>query len=257
MNNENIEIMNDILKKKSNKGKNIIIILLILIILGLTGYILYDKGIIFSNNNQEADCTKCNVSDNKDENKTKDDNNNNNNEFSKKSDVPIEDTYALSVNSSQSGYIDFYLLNNGVLYYKTVKEEEACKKENGFEDCWYQTSILNPEYENADRKLTKFNGITNIRRIKGTNTVSTGQDFNVLLITEDGKVYEYFVGSSEARLENMVKDYDVDDIIEYVRLPGCLMAPEETSCGGSFKIITKDGRTVTGEMDHQGKIIEK
>lgn len=61
---------NDSIVKTEKKGKNtIIIVLLGLIILGLVGYICYDKGIIFSSNDKSND-TQASKSETKDNNKT-------------------------------------------------------------------------------------------------------------------------------------------------------------------------------------------
>ncbi len=49
--NENIKIMENNNSPKKNKGLIVIIILLIIALLGTIGYILYDKGVIFSNKN--------------------------------------------------------------------------------------------------------------------------------------------------------------------------------------------------------------
>ncbi len=49
--NENIEIMENNNSPKKNKGLIVIIVMLIIALLGTIGYILYDKGIIFSNKN--------------------------------------------------------------------------------------------------------------------------------------------------------------------------------------------------------------
>ena len=210
--------------------KNIVITILVVLVLGLGCFIIYDKVIDKKDKNENLVEEKI---ENKDEEK---------NDKITEFDVPITDTYAFGVNNYSSGStIEFYILNNGKLYYKIVKDWITDQS----------SDVYTYDYNSASYKtkeLTEYTKLTNIKRIKGVNSFSTGVAFNLLLITEDGKVYtldldnNYDLVLAEA---TEFSDYEVADVLEYNKAVGC----GSPSCYSNHKILLKDGSIVTTGKD--------
>lgn len=130
--------------------------------------------------------------------------------------------------------INLYLLNNGSLYYKNVESSYIMT----FDDI-DDTYSHSEDFNNKD--LTKFAGLNDIVRIKGANTISTGEAFNVLLIIKDGSVYSYVAGNDSTFKEELFEKYKVDDIIKYSPVNGCVndgTDPNFKTCGATFEILT-------------------
>lgn len=193
-----------------------VIICLTLIVIGLTVYIFYSKSNV-------TKCPETNEISENDNIKSKEE----------KSDVPTSDKYAtfLNIESNVLNYQNF-ILDNGKLYYKIA---DAAYNENYI----YYTEHL--EKNNIDQ-LTEYKDLKNIKRIKSGNTISTGVDFNILAITEEGKVYNIYYDFNEKKFsqyeETIFNDYKVDDIIYYNAQVGCV---DGMDCSSSFKIKTTDG----------------
>ena len=193
----------------------IVISVLLIIILFLGGFIIYDKFI------------------------TKDLDNKNSEKIDEE--VTINDKFALSIETlyeedtlKGTRTMQVYFLDNGNLYYKIINEEQLNSE-------MYYTYDF---YGNNTNKLNKFTKLTNIKRIKGANTISSGVAFNLLLITEEGKVYELIYDLKGFILNEArdFKDYKIDDILEYEPVNSCL---ENEECKPSYKIQLLDGKIIT------------
>ena len=90
--------------KKSKLALGILIGVLIGLVLGLGSFIIYDKVINKDKNNNIVEDNKNDAEDKKESNNQKE--------------VKLEDKYDLEVFGNN---INLYLLNNGSLYYKSVK----------------------------------------------------------------------------------------------------------------------------------------
>ncbi len=204
-----------------------VIILLTLVILGLTGYIVYDKCFKNEENTSKyetCDDVKCPSCD----------------DTCQKEIIPINDKYQLAIESkNQDDYSlkVFVLDDSGDLYYKIF---DSIKQTLEGTDYYYTYDL-----ETVKDKLTKYENISNIKRIKSTNTISTGVDFNLLLITNDGIVYDLVYDSQTQKLNSYVnkdfKNYKIDDIITYEPASGCI---GDEPCLASFKIKLQDGSVV-------------
>lgn len=165
------------------------------------------------------------------------------------SDVSVEDTYALGVSENYDGSleINYFLLNNGKLYYKSL---------SNINNDYYYTYDFDSSMNN--KELIEFTKLTNIKRIKGANTISTGVDFNLILITNDGKVYTYIPSSGMLTLNSFLKDYIIDDISEYNTINGCINDGTENfvTCGGTYKFTTDDGKIHDVKLNTNGTITE-
>ena len=257
-------------KKKGNIAV-IILIIVVLVLIGLLSYkmFIYDK----KDNNQNKD----NDIVNKDDNKNNEDNNTNGNDtkteckknnyyvgsaatdedkkkaskeierkiFSRKNlgDVPIEDTFAIIV---EGGDIYYYTLDNGHLY---EFHKAARLDENGTP--YDEPEIYTALYDNnnvevlKEFKKTEIKGLEDIKRIKGA--FYTGSDISkgLFLITDSGETYIYGVtgGSSGKFIKaTFLENYKVEDVISYHRVAACIGGENIKTCGGSYNIITKDGK---------------
>jgi len=171
--------------------------------------------------------------DNNISNSNKEPNDNN----SKDNEIPITDRYAVVVDNfltnTDKQYIRLYYLENGVLYYLV----EEMNSDN--------TYYMNSFSEIDKSKMQEYKEIKNIKRIKSTNTISSGAAFNLLLITDEGVVYELIQNDISAFKLNVSKDfssYQVEDIINYEPVNGCV---DGMICEPSYELILKDGKTVT------------
>lgn len=222
--------------KKSKLGLGILIGVLIGLVLGLGSFIIYDKVINKDKNNNIVEDNKNDAEDKKESNNQKK--------------VKLEDKYALEVFGNN---INLYLLNNGSLYYKSVESSYIMTFDDIDDTCSHSE-----DFNNKD--LTKFAGLNDIVRIKGANTISTGEAFNVLLITKDGSVYSYVAGNDSAFKVELFEKYKVDDIIKYSPVNGCVndgTDPNFKTCGATFEILTQEGKTVSGILNTDGTITEK
>lgn len=170
--------------------------------------------------------------DNNISNSNKEPNDNN----SKDNEIPITDRYAVVVDNfltnTDKQYIRLYYLENGVLYYLV----EEMNSDN--------TYYMNSFSEIDKSKMQEYKEIKNIKRIKSTNTISSGAAFNLLLITDEGVVYELIQNDISAFKLNVSKDfssYQVEDIINYEPVNGCV---DGMICETSYELILKDGKTV-------------
>ena len=226
--------------KEKKKSNSVLVWILVIIVIGLVGYIVYTDFVRPSllKDNEVGEKEESNEGENQ-ENIVGND---------VRSSVPVEDTYAFHVHTMWNNKleIDYYLLNDGKLYYKTLSDV----------DQYYGTYDFYGDEMNKD--LVEFEGLTNIKRIKGVNTLSTGMAFNVLLITEDGKVYEYMPNTKKVVVNEYLKEYKIDDMIHYGKVNGC--AGDGTTpivtCGGSYKFTTLDGKTYDVTLNMDGTITE-
>lgn len=171
--------------------------------------------------------------DNNISNSNKEPNDNN----SKDNEIPITDRYAAVVDNfltnTDKQYIRLYYLENGVLYYLV----EEMNSDN--------TYYMNSFSEIDKSKMQEYKEIKNIKRIKSTNTISSGAAFNLLLITDEGVVYELIQNDISAFKLNVSKDfssYQVEDIINYEPVNGCV---DGMICEPIYELILKNGKTVT------------
>ena len=225
--------------------KNVVITILAILVVALGGYVVYDKVV-----DKKDSKLKCDTEEKKEvkevENKDTD---------ISKSDVPATDMYALAVFDSAASLdynIEFYMLKDGKLYYKFVKN---WKDTDPGRYHMYTFDYNQDNYSNGidTKNLTEYTGLSNIKRIKGMNTVSSGNDFNLLLITYDGKVYELDFGTFDEQMNfkeefslnefELFKDYKVDDILDINIVRNCI---DGEDCGSNkYKILLQDGTIVT------------
>mgnify|MGYP004508859257 CR=1 FL=1 len=212
------------MEERQNVGIIVLMVILVIIIGVLAGYIVYDKS-IKSKSNDVKNTTGEVI--NQDEKKEKEN-------------IPLEDRYALDIEATLMGDNEMkllvFFLDDGNLYYKFDNLSYS-------EILSYQTVDL--PNSNMEKNLVKFDGLSNIKRIKGANTVSSGTDFNLLAITEDGKVYTIFINDNEveARQNNDFDGYDVDNILKY-ETSACIEGHEDW-CKVSFDITLNDGTSVS------------
>lgn len=172
-----------------------------------------------------------------DTNKTQNNNTNTSIKDNKASDVSANDKYVSHLGISNDTIIyQSYMIDNGKLYYYIINDK--------IYDGNYSNHI-NYLMDDTNSNLNEYMSLKNIKRIKGTNTVSNGEDFNILAITEEGKVYSIHYNSENQNLiqneDETFKDYKVDDIIKYDVPSGCIDGME---CKTTFKIKTTDGKLI-------------
>ena len=213
------------MEKKSSAGVIVLIVVLLLVSLSLVGFIIYDKVL----NKEEIKNVENKIEDKKDE------------EEDNKIDLKDKVAYALDKTydstSTEKLRLQIFLLEDGYLYYKI--------KFIPITENIYEYTMDLPTNSEEEPKLQKYTKLKNIKRIKGTNTISTSVDFNILAITEEGKVYSIYVGNDgkiNHDLDNTFKNYEVEDILDYGPKTGCI---EGYSCESPFTIITKDGQKIT------------
>ena len=213
------------MEKKSSAGVIVLIVVLLLVSLGLSGFIIYDKVL----NKEETKNVENKIEDKKGE------------EEDNKIDLKDKVAYALDTAYDKDKVLklrlQIFLLEDGYLYYKI--------KFIPITEYIYEYTMDLPTSSEEEPKLQKYTKLKNIKRIKGTNTISTSVDFNILAITEEGKVYSIYVGNDgkiNHDLDNTFKNYEVEDILDYGPKTGCI---EGYSCESPFTIITKDGQKIT------------
>lgn len=216
------------MEKKSNAGVIVLIVVLLLVSLGLVGFIVYDKVL----NKEEIKNVENKIEDKKDE------------EEVNKIDLKDKLAYALDNAYDKDKVLklrlQLFLLEDGYLYYKI--------KFIPITENIYEYTMDLPTSSEEEPKLQKYTKLKNIKRIKGTNTISNGVAFNILAITEEGKVYDISTnedGEISYYLNEDFKKYQVDDILEYEPIGACIDDEGGATCISSFTIITKDGQKIT------------
>ena len=219
--------------------KNVVITILTVLVIVLGGYLIYDKFIakdsnstlaIDKKNDDKVDCIPATEQSDSQVNYDQ---------------VPTTDMYALAIDPETSSVqLQFYILKDGRLYYKLLNSITT-------DDYSYFYSYDYNPYEKKHniKDLKEYKGLSNIKRIKGIN-FSSGQDFSLILITDDGEVYSLAIGYDMDG--NIIKDtfvlqqiddfknYKVENILEYSPTTGCV-----GECKSSYKILLKDGETVS------------
>lgn len=153
--------------------------------------------------------------------------------------INISDRYAFALDNygqNRKLRLQIYFVDNGYLYYQ-IKELDNKSDEDLIEYTQDLPSSL------KTKKLNKFTKLSNIKRIKGANTISNGVDFNIIAITEDGKVYE-IINNNGSLSTNEIEDfkvYKVDDIINYEPIEGCTNGQK---CESKYTIKTIDGKEI-------------
>lgn len=163
------------------------------------------------------------------------------NKFNKgnENNINISDRYAFALDNygqNRKLRLQIYFVDNGYLYYQ-IKELDNKSDEDLIEYTQDLPSSLKTQ------KLNKFTKLSNIKRIKGANTISNGVDFNIIAITEDGKVYEIINNNGSLSTNEIedFKDYKVDDIINYEPIEGCTNGQK---CESKYTIKTIDGKEI-------------
>lgn len=163
------------------------------------------------------------------------------NKFNKgtENNINISDRYAFALDNygqNRKLRLQIYFVDNGYLYYQ-IKELDNKSDEDLIEYTQDLPSSL------KTKKLNKFTKLSNIKRIKGANTISNGVDFNIIAITEDGKVYEIINNNGSLSTNEIedFKDYKVDDIINYEPIEGCTNGQK---CESKYTIKTIDGKEI-------------
>ena len=137
--------------------------------------------------------------------------------------------------NGKPGYV-VYILDGGRLYYKFVPASSFAAA-SGLYD--YETS-------ETSKDLTLIEGLPKIKRIKGVNTISDAVAYNILAISEEGKVYMVYgtqSGQGYTLLNTSIKDYEVEDILYYNQTNLCT-DESINDCNASYKIVLKDGSIV-------------
>ena len=153
--------------------------------------------------------------------------------------INISDRYAFALDNygqNRKLRLQIYFVDNGYLYYQ-IKELDNKSDEDLIEYTQDLPSSL------KTKKLNKFTKLSNIKRIKGANTISNGVDFDIIAITEDGKVYEIINNNGSLSTNEIedFKDYKVDDIINYEPIEGCINGQK---CESKYTIKTIDGKEI-------------
>jgi len=234
--------------EKKNNGGVLVGILIGLIIALLVGVCLFTTGTISfksvttNNNEQNSENNQINTnnsSENQEENNYEDyeevleDGTTIKYTFEKNpnyvSDVAIEDTYAF--NTIPETGINTFVLKEGKVYYYS----ETCQNK---ELCVY--------YHRPEDKIEwqEYSTTSNIKRIKSGNFFSSGVDFSVILITEDGKLisgrHNYETGNftfENFDQSNPLSKYKVDNILEW-GVPAGPGLP-------TWKVVLQDGTILT------------
>lgn len=208
-------------------NKNVLIMILVLIIICLIGYICYDKLIIKNDTIENIN----NVAEN-----SKND--------SQKDIVLPKDKIAFSIEKYNDKILSILYVvgDDGNLYYYLNKDTSKDLEKD------YLYSYNNTDFDGSkfmEENLIKYKDLNNIKRIEGTNTISTGTAFNLLVITNDGKVYNvWYDYNQNIFVQNVISDfskYNVDEIIYYKPAIGCIKG---NNCISKFKIKTNDGKII-------------
>ena len=228
--------------KKEKKGiSGIVVFLIVLIAIVISaplGYILGNKYLSSNENTNNIVNTNVNEKTDNTENAT-------NNTID--SEVPIEDLYALDIkfnviNDTINTESKLYLVNNGNLYVKNINGEETLD----YSSLWKYTlsdDNFKDAQDNIHKDLEKIDGLSNIKRIKGV-ALGSGESFDLLIITTDGKLYTYEENSKTFEEDTHLNDYQIDNITLYNPYPGCTHDPSDNTsvtCGGKYKFTTLDG----------------
>ena len=192
--NENNEANGLIVKQKSNKG---IIIVLIILVIGLAGYIAYDK-FIAKDNKPETNETTENTT-------TKDESKNDNTTVDAKDNVPITDL-TVGVYDISTEYADLFqgYVKDGNLYYVYDKKSTY----SGEKSYNINHTISNGNID----AMQKYEGINNIKRIKIFN-IGTGVNPCLFAITNEGNVYYGAIYEGINLKQVDLNGSKVDDII--------------------------------------------
>lgn len=189
--------------------KNIFIFILSFIIVILSSFILYDKLLVNNTNN--------------------DYNNIDTENSNYQSTISVDDIFAIT-NEPTLGK-RFFILHNGNLYYDIEKCDD-----DGY--CNYLNYNLGENSDGYLSKLKVINDISNVKRIKSYNN-TTGVDWSLFLITENGEVYNLYYNINNNDFElNKVNDlsrYKIDDIIDY----------NISTDSITYEIVLIDGTTLT------------
>lgn len=213
------------MKSKLNK---VVITILVILVLAMGAYLVYDKILNKVEQQPNQECPICQEQE-KEENQ-------------ENVSIPLNDRYQLAIDAIASNSNDYslkvFLLNeDGYLYYKIF---DSLKSNIEGIDYYYTY-----DFEKNEAKLNKYENVNNIKRIKSTNTISTGVAFNLLLITEEGLVYDLVYDSTSQKLTSYLnqdfKNYKVDDILTYEPVNGCI---GEGGCPASYKIKLQDGNII-------------
>lgn len=208
-------------------NKNVLIMILVLIIICLIVYICYDKLIIKNDTIENIN----NVVEN-----SKND--------SQKDIVLPKDKIAFSIEKYNDKILSILYVvgDDGNLYYYLNKDTSKDLEKD------YLYSYNNTDFDGSkfmEENLIKYKDLNNIKRIEGTNTISTGTAFNLLVITNDGKVYNvWYDYNQNIFAQNVISDfskYNVDEIIYYKPAIGCIKG---NNCNSKFKIKTNDGKII-------------
>lgn len=229
---------------KENNKNVFIITLLILIIICLTFYICYDKLIIKTENNNILE-------NNNTLNNKQNDNINNNLDNTQKEIILPKDKVAFSIERYNDKIISIlYALGDdeNLYYYLNTDTSKDLEKDYIYS---YNNSDLNGS-KFMEENLIKYKDLNNIKRIMGTNTTSTGTSFNLLAITNDGKVFSIWYDYTQNKFTlNIISDfskYNVDEIIYYKPAIGCIKG---NNCSSKFKIKTTDGKIIEDTISHE------
>lgn len=138
--------------------------------------------------------------------------------------------------------------DDGNLYYY-LNNDTSKDLEKDYLDSYNNTDLDGSKF--MEENLIKYKDLNNIKRIEGTNTTSTGTAFNLLAITNDGKVYNVWYDYNQSLFaQNVISDfskYNVDEIIYYKPAIGCIKG---NNCNSKFKIKTNDGKIIEDTISY-------
>ena len=150
------------------------------------------------------------------------------------SNIPTTDLFSIYCEANdENGCLFFSYIDNGNLYYFVNFDKKDGNMQGAFD---FSTNFASSY--NIDQ-MKKYNGLSNIKRIKSYNA-GTGVNPEIYLITEDGKVYRANIHDTsinnvlEAKLIESLKQYVVEDIISY-----------DGEMKSEFKLLLKDGTQKT------------
>ncbi len=223
-------------------NSKIITIILITIILILSGYIVYNKVLNNNNNQQENSNVDNKTNNNLEDTSTYQDYKEEYNGYIIDYKFTKNDNYNSTTNILNKFAIISYkelniekqllIIDEGKLYYSTDKN----LYENGM-------SQFTDEYQN-NNKLEEYDKLSNIKSIKIFNT-STGVSYDIVLITNDGKVY-IINYDEQGNLKNPVQveelsKYEIDDVKQLkMTIPA----------GYQYEVILQDGTTLTKTINY-------
>ena len=248
---ENVEEKNQNQKKDEGvKSILIILIVLVLVLIGLTGYKMFSDKAEKTNNNNNVE--------ERNEEKEQVEQKEKQSVVGEAKEVPLKDTFAQSINAD-SNYLNTYtyILKNGKVF-ESKNETRFDNKNTSYVN--YSTAWTDDLYNRDTISFTEVKNLPSIKRIKGFVITESGEHLSLLLVSEEGEVYIYYItANGDVKKAPFLDDYKVEDIISYYAAPNCTVSHGETvkTCGGEYNIIDKEGNQHHYVVNKDGSLTKK